>query len=456
MITLASFIVTLAILIAVHEYGHYRMAVACQVRVLRFSIGFGPVIWRRQSHPHSCEFVVSALPLGGYVKMLDEREGPVDPAWVSQAYNRRPLWQRSAIVAAGPLANLLLATVLYAGLSWWGESEPKAVIAQPATSTPAQKAGFRAGDWIQSLRLPDQEWEPVHSLPDLNWKLAKLPPDARSVEFSVADRWGRSVRSVALALEAADASESEWVRGRQLGLSVPFSEPVLGEVKPQGPAFSAGLRAGDRVLRVNEQPIVDAQTLKSLIRAYAVGVGDAPPMRWVVERQGQVTQVDVQPRIHREGNAPAVGRIDAFVGGPAEMVQVQRGLWEGWIHGLYRTWDISWLSLKMLGKMVIGEASLRNLSGPLTIADYAGQSAQSGPLTYIGFLALISVSLGILNLLPLPMLDGGHLMYHLFEGLSGRPVPDVWLERLQKGGIVVLVILMSVALFNDVVRLLGL
>ena len=456
MITLASFIVTLAILIAVHEYGHYRMAVACQVRVLRFSIGFGPVIWRRQSHPHSCEFVLSALPLGGYVKMLDEREGPVDPAVASQAFNRRPLWQRSAIVAAGPLANLLLATVLYAGLSWWGESEPKAVIAQPAASTAAQKAGLRAGDWIQSLRLPDQEWEPVHSLPDLNWKLAKLPSDIRSVEFSVSDRWGRGVRRVALALEPLGAPETEIARARQLGLNAAFSEPVLGEVKSQGPAFSAGLRSGDRVLRVNEQPIADAQSLKTLIRAYAAGSTDTPPMRWVIERQGQVMQMDVVPRIHREGNAPAVGRIDAFVGGPAEMVQVQRGLWEGWMHGVYRTWDISWLSLKMLGKMVIGEASLRNLSGPLTIADYAGQSAQNGLMTYIGFLALISVSLGILNLLPLPMLDGGHLMYHLFEGLSGRPVSDVWLERLQKGGIAVLVILMSVALFNDVARLLGL
>lgn len=251
---------------------------------------------------------------------------------------------------------------------------------------------------------------------------------------------------------------------------MPFSEPTLGEVRAQGPAAQAGLRPGDRVLRVDDKIIEDAQSLKALIRAFrpattpsvdaATGSDgqDTKPvgMRWVIERQGQVITLEVTPRMHREGDSPAVGRIDAYVGAPPEMVQVRRGWWEGWAHGLARTWDISWISLKMLGKMLIGEASFRNLSGPLTIADYAGKSAQTGWLTYLGFLALISVSLGVLNLLPLPMLDGGHLMYHLFEGLTGRPVPDVWLDRLQKGGVALLVVLMSVALFNDVVRLLGL
>ncbi len=456
MTTLFAFVVTLAILIAVHEYGHYRMALACHVRVLRFSIGFGPVVWKRRRASDGCEFALSLLPLGGYVKMLDERESPVPHELAEFAYNRRPLWQRSAIVAAGPLANLILAVALYAGLSWWGESEPKAVIAQPAATSAAQRAGLRAGDWIQSWAMQDQEWQTVLSLTDLNWKLAGLSSEVSSVELLVSDRWGRGSRRISLPLERPTSPESELARGRQLGLGMPFSEPVLGDVKPQGPAFMAGLRSGDRVLRVDDRLIVDAQSLKSLIRAHTTDGAEVPAMRWVIERQGQTLELEVRPRIHREGTSAPVGRIDAFVGSPPEMVRVQRGPWEGLAHGVYRTWDISWVSLKMLGKMLVGEASVRNLSGPLTIADYAGQSAQNGLPTYIGFLALISVSLGILNLLPLPMLDGGHLMYHLFEGLTGRPVPDAWLDRLQKGGVVLLVILMSVALFNDVVRLLGL
>lgn len=286
----------------------------------------------------------------------------------------------------------------------------------------------------------------------------------------VSDRAGRGSRRVSLRLNPPTSPETDLARGPKLGLGLPFSEPMLGEVRAQGPAAQAGLRAGDRVLRVDDKIIEDAPSLKALIRAFRPGTSpalvgatgsdeqDAKPagMRWVIERQGQVMTLEVMPRLHREGDAPPVGRIDAYVGAPPEMVQVRRGWWEGWAHGLARTWDISWMSLKMLGKMLIGEASLRNLSGPLTIADYAGQSAQSGWMTYLGFLALISVSLGVLNLLPLPMLDGGHLMYHLFEGLTGRPVPDVWLDRLQKGGVALLVVLMSVALFNDVVRLLGL
>ena len=470
MITLASFLVTLAILIAVHEYGHYRMAVACQVKVLRFSIGFGPVIWRRRKGADGCEFALSLLPLGGYVRMLDEREAPVDPQLAVHAYNRRPLWQRSAIVAAGPLANLILAVILYAGISWIGEMQPKAVLAKPSAGTAAEQAGLRSGDWIQSWSLGGQEWEPVRSLTDLNWDMARLGAEAQSVEFLVSDRAGRGSRRVSLRLNPPTSPESELARGSKLGLGMPFSEPTLGEVRAQGPAAQAGLRSGDRVLRVDDKIIEDAQSLKALIRAFRPAttpsvepttgsdVPDTKPvsMRWVIERQGQVITLEVIPRMHREGDSPAVGRIDAYVGAPPEMVQVRRGWWEGWTHGLARTWDISWISLKMLGKMLIGEASLRNLSGPLTIADYAGQSAQNGWLTYLGFLALISVSLGVLNLLPLPMLDGGHLMYHLFEGLTGRPVPDVWLDRLQKGGVALLVVLMSVALFNDVVRLLGL
>ena len=233
-----------------------------------------------------------------------------------------------------------------------------------------------------------------------------------------------------------------------------FSEPVLGEVKPAGPAASAGLRSGDRVLKVDGQVISDAQALRDRIRA-AVRDNQAQAMAWQVERGERLIEVSLMPRVVREGDK-GFGRIDAFVGKAPALVKVQLGLFEGLSQGVSRTWEVSALTVRMMGRMLIGQASLRNLSGPLTIADVAGQSLQQGLAYYLGFLALVSVSLGVLNLLPLPMLDGGHLMYYLFEGLTGRPVSDLWLARLQRGGIAVLLLLMSVALFNDVARLLGL
>ncbi|HMO48329.1 MAG TPA: RIP metalloprotease RseP [Rubrivivax sp.] len=454
MITVLAFLLTLAILVVIHEYGHYRMALACGVKVLRFSVGFGRVLWRRQSSPEATEFVVSALPLGGYVRMLDEREGAVAPQDLHRAFNRQPLARRAAIVAAGPAANLLLAVLLFAAAQWIGSEEPKAVLGAPLPASVAEQSGLRSGDWVRAVSRDGSEWTELRSMNDLRWQVTQAVLDGEPLQLSVSDRRGGGSRTLRLDLPGLGTRDVDATLMRQVGLGAPYSDAVMGKLQAGGPAERAGLREGDRVLAVDGQPVEDAAQLRERIRR-AVRDGGALPMRWSVERDARRVELEVLPRVADDGGQ-RIGRIDAYVGAPVEMVTVRRGAWEGLVLGAQRTWELSALTLKMLGRMLIGEASLRNLSGPLTIADYAGQSVQQGLGYYLGFLALVSVSLGVLNLLPLPMLDGGHLMYYLFEGLTGRPVSEVWLGRLQRGGIAILLALMSVALFNDVARLLGL
>ncbi|HEX4234041.1 MAG TPA: RIP metalloprotease RseP [Caldimonas sp.] len=454
MVTLLAFFVTLGVLIVVHEYGHYRVAVACGVRVLRFSIGFGRVLWRRQSRPDGTEFVVCVLPLGGYVRMLDEREGEVAASELDRAFNRKPLWQRAAIVVAGPIANLLLAVVLYSAAHWIGVDEPKAVIGPPAAGSVVERAGMRAGDWVRAWSQEGSDWQDVRSLTDLRWQATQAMLHAEDIDLLVSTHDGRGQRRVHLALASLGAADVDAKTMQRIGLGSAWSEPVLGKVEPGGAGAASGLKQGDRIVAIDGVPIDDASQARDAIRNSGKS-GTAQPMHWRIERGGTRMELVVTPRIAIDAGS-RVGRLELYPGQPAEMTSVRYGPVEGMTSALTQTWQMSTLTLKMLGKMIIGQASLKNLSGPVTIADYAGQSVRLGLAYYLGFLAVVSVSLGVLNLLPLPVLDGGHLMYYLFEAVTGRQVSDLWLDRLQRGGVAIMLMMMSLALYNDMARLLGL
>ncbi len=453
MLTVVAFIVALGLLIAVHEYGHYRMAVACGVKVLRFSVGFGKVLWRWQPKGSPTEFVIGAFPLGGYVRMLDEREGAVAPEERHLAFNTQPLKARAAIVAAGPAANLLLAVVLYSVVNWYGVQEPQAVLASPVAGSVAQAAGLRGGETVRSAGFADEELREIRSFEDLRWLLTRGALDGRDVRLAVATSANGATREVLLPLSGIDASEADARLYRKVGIMAPFSRPVIGEVTAGSAAEKSGLRQGDLVLSIAERPIVDGAQLREAIRGSVEGQ-QAVARTWRIERAGSTQTLQVLPELRTEGGK-AVGRIGAYVGAPPAFVEVRHGPIEGLVNGVVRTWEVSVLTLRMMGRMVTGQASLKNLSGPLTIADYAGKSASLGLVQYLVFLALISVSLGVLNLLPLPVLDGGHLLYYLWEGVTGKGVSDAWMERLQRGGVALLLVMMSIALFNDVTRLFG-
>ena len=453
MLTVVAFVVALGLLIAVHEYGHYRVAVACGVKVLRFSVGFGKVIWRWQPKGSPTEFVIGAFPLGGYVKMLDEREEAVDPQERHMAFNTQPVGKRAAIVAAGPAANLLLAVLLYAVVNWSGIDEPRAVLASPIQGSVAERAGVRGGEVVTRAGRAGEDLREVRSFEDLRWLLTRGALDGQDVRLELTDTAQGTPRELMLPLAQIDAQEADANLFRRIGILAPWTRPVIGDVMPEGAGARAGLQAGDVVLAVGSTRIVDGQQLREAIRASVRG-DQSLSQRWRLERSGSVIDVDVAPDAQRDG-AGWIGRIGAYVGAAPAMVKVDHGFVDGLWNGVVRTWEVSALTLRMMGKMVVGEASLKNLSGPLTIADYAGKSASLGLTQYLVFLALISVSLGVLNLLPLPVLDGGHLMYYLWEAVTGKSVSDAWMERMQRTGVALLLVMMSIALFNDVTRIFG-
>jgi len=450
LITVVAFVVALGCLIVFHEFGHYLIARACGVKVLRFSVGFGKPLWARTFGRDRTEWVVAAFPLGGYVKMLDEHEGEVAPEELPRAFNRQSVWRRLAIVVAGPGANLLLAILLYWGLFIHGVPGIRPVIEEPPAGTPAAVAGFSAGDTLTRVG-----GEPVATWQDARWILLQGAVQKSAVAVEVRRAGGETGRlKLDLSTLTAADLDSDFLRTLGMVRVPPKLKPVIGELVRGGAGERAGLKPGDELVAIDNQRIETWGQVVRIVRAR--------PGRQVVfevRRHGSLQPaIAIVPETVSESGR-TIGRIGAAPQlDPAALadtiIVVRYGPLESLRRALHKTWDTSAFSLKMLGKMIVGDVSLRNLSGPITIADYAGQSAQSGMASYLLFLALISISLGVLNLLPIPLLDGGHLMYYTIEILKGRPLSERTVEIGQHIGLVVLFTLMAFALYNDITRLL--
>ena len=447
--TAASFVVALGVLIVVHEFGHYLAARLCNVRVLRFSIGFGGSLATWRFGRDATEWTIAVVPFGGYVKMLDEREAPVEPDQLQRAFNRQSVGRRLFIVAAGPAFNFLFAIAVYAGLYMHGLPEARPVLAAPASGTIAHAAGLRAGDLVRSI-----DGEAVATWQDLRWRILQgaLQREALRLEVTGA-RGDIGMHVLDLRGYPTDEVESDALERIGLRLYRPPLEPVIGRIVSGAAAERAGLAPGDRVTHAEGSRLATWEQLVQAVRARPGAV-----LRLGVERDGAQITIDVIPDSVSE-NGLRIGRIGAAPRiPPAEseriLVRVSHGPLESLVKAASKTWDISIFSLRMLGKMLLGEVSWKHLSGPVTIADYAGQSAQIGWISYATFLALISISLGVLNLLPIPLLDGGHLMYYAVEIIKGSPVSERAMELGQRVGLTLLLVIMAFAFYNDLNRLL--
>ncbi len=453
------YLVALAVLITVHEYGHYRVAVACNIRIFRFSVGFGPVLWRRPFGEPGCEFAISAIPLGGYVMMLEKPDEDTPPEDVPRSLSHRPIWQRAAVILAGPLANLVLGVVLYAAAQFVGIQQIVPAVSQPPAGSMLALAGVRSGDRVVASTEDDADgptaprWRDVRSFDDLGESMAVALMDRRPLSLRIRHIGEQDAHAVTLPLDTMGKNELDLESVTRIGLTAPYSPAVIKEIIAAGPAAKSGLLVGDIVQSVGDDHIGDAASLIAYIRASAAD-GAAKTLQLHVLRGANQLTIPVTPRVVSE-EGRHFGRVDAGIGGKYAKELVNDGLLDSMAYGAEQTWFRSVLSLRMFGRMLVGKASVKNLNGPISIADAAGQSAKRGLADFLAFLANVSVGIGVLNLLPIPILDGGRLLYYLFEGATGRPVSTPWQTWLRYGGVFAILLLMSLALSNDLVRFLG-
>ncbi|AHC34053.1 RIP metalloprotease RseP [Pseudomonas fluorescens] len=440
-------LVALGVLVTFHEFGHFWVARRCGVKVLRFSVGFGMPLLRWHDR-RGTEFVIAAIPLGGYVKMLDEREGEVPADQLDQSFNRKTVRQRIAIVAAGPIANFLLAMVFFWVLAMLGSEQIRPVIGAVESDSIAAKAGLVAGQEIVSI-----DGEPTTGWGAVNLQLVRRLGESGTVKVVVReqDSTAESPRELALDHWLKGADEPDPIKSLGIRPWRPALPPVLAELDPKGPAQAAGLKTGDRLLALDGQALGEWQQVVDLVRV-------RPDTKIVLKIERDGAQIDVPVTLAVRGEAKAAGGyLGAGVKSPDWPPSMVREVSFGPVaaigEGAKRTWTMSVLTLESLKKMLFGELSVKNLSGPITIAKVAGASAQSGVADFLNFLAYLSISLGVLNLLPIPVLDGGHLLFYLVEWARGRPLSD----RVQGWGIQIgislVVGVMLLALVNDLGRL---
>lgn len=446
-ITLLAFVFTIGILVTIHELGHYWVARWCNVKVLRFSVGFGRPLLLWRSGPDRTEWVIAAIPLGGYVKMADESEEEVAWADRARAFNNKTVWQRIAIVLAGPLANFLLAMLLYWGLFVAGVPGMRPVIAQPPAHTVAGSSGYGAQDLI--LKIDNQ---PVQTWNEMRWILLKAAVNRATLQVEVEDKQGVR-RVLPLSLEGVEADDLDQGFLKKIGLMPyrPQHDAVVGEVMEESAASRAGIVPGDKIIEIDGKKVGGWDELVGHIRTQP-----GRTFTLMLQRNGQVLQLAVTADPVMEKGV-AVGRIGiqpSTVNMERFFTTVRMGPLEAAGEAVIKVWDMSIFSLRMMGKMVTGQLSWKNMSGAITIADYAGQSAQLGWIPYVTFLALVSVSLGVLNLLPVPVLDGGRLMYYIVEIFKGRPISDQAMEIGHQIGLTLLIGLSALAFYNDISRLL--
>lgn len=447
---LVAFALVLGILIVVHEFGHYLVARWVGVKVLRFSVGFGRALWSKRIGADGTEWAVGIFPLGGYVKMLDEREGDVAPEELHRSFNRQPVLARMAIVVAGPLANFLLAIFIYWGVFWHGSEELKPILGTPAVASAAAAAGVVNGERVLKVA-----GEAVETWQDMRWALLRRAVEQDSIDLEVINARNEiAIRRIDVSSARQSGWEGDAIEKLGIGFYRPKIRPLLDKVSPDSAAAIAGLRPGDEVFEINEKPIGSWSDVVQTVR-------QSPGKRldFNILRDGQHVYLEITPTAVEEGGR-SIGRIGASVGDTGRarsevMTMVRYGPVAALGKAVWETWDKSVFSLVMIGKMITGEVSWRNISGPVTIADYAGQSARLGLDYYLKFLALVSISLGVLNLLPIPILDGGHLLYYVVEIIKRGPLSERAMEIGQQIGLALLLMLMAFAFYNDINRLIS-